>query len=315
MKCLCCYQPLERNDPPYHRTCAKNLFGSETVPVLDYDYEDIQKLARDVVNQRLAIPGMQPKLSLTFSHPTDKHRLTIIGLWEGLFVLKPPRPDYPELPENESLSMVLANRCGLHTATHGLIHFRSGERAYLTRRFDRKLYRNTMTKLAQEDMCQLTGQLTENKYNSSLEKVGKAVKTFTTHTGLELIRFFEQVIFAFLIGDSDRHLKNYSLVTDDSGIIALSPLYDVISTTLALPTDTEETALTVNGKKHKITREDFVLLANHLSIPDKSIQNIFKHFAQSLPNCHTTIDQSFLSAAAKKKYHAILHARAKRLQL
>ncbi len=315
MNCLYCYQPLDTGETHYHSPCSKALFGTSAAPRLDYDYTDIQKLARKVVNQRLAIPGVQPKLSLTFSGPRDKQRLTIVGLWDGLFILKPPSKQYPELPENESLSMMLAQTCGLDTAVQGLIHFRSGERAYLTRRFDRTLYRNKLLKLAQEDMCQLTGLLTENKYHSSLEKVGKAIKAFTTNKGYELLRFFEQVLFAFLIGDSDRHLKNYSLVTDAHNVIRLSPLYDTVNTKLVMPKDEEETALTVNGKKNKLTKQDFLQLATHLGMPEKSVENVFESFAEALPRCQDVIARSFLSKKTQKIYHQILLNRGKRLGL
>jgi serine/threonine-protein kinase HipA len=102
-------------------------------------------------------------------------------------------------------------------------------------------------KLAMEDMCQLTDRMTEEKYRGSLEAVGKKILQHCSHPGLDALRFFEVNLFSFLTGNSDMHLKNFSLIRSQDGEIRFSPAYDLLPTVLLLPEDTEESALTMHG--------------------------------------------------------------------
>src|ERR1700692_1418934 len=107
MKCLFCYQPLKTGaTQEYHDRCSKKIFGNVKAPILDYEMQEITDLAKEVITHRLAIPGVQPKLSLVLDRPNKNNpgeRLTIVGLWDGIYVLKPSNPQYKELPENEDL--------------------------------------------------------------------------------------------------------------------------------------------------------------------------------------------------------------------
>jgi serine/threonine-protein kinase HipA len=222
--------------------------------------------------------------------------------------MKPPTEQFEALPENENLTMKLADLCGIKTAVHTLIRLQSGELAYLTKRFDRQGNR----KIHIEDLCQLTETLTEYKYRGSIEKVGKTIRTYTTNKGLDALTLFELVVFCFITGNADMHLKNFSLVRFDNGEVALSPAYDLLSTKLAMPEDVEESALTINGKKNRLKRTDFDELAIKLGIPAKSSERVYAKLAKKQPEMLELIEQSFLPDNMKDKYAKLLIERLER---
>ena len=245
-KCLFCYKELNANETDFHKACSKQFFGTATPPLLTLNNKQLETLAKEIIVRSIAVTGVQPKLSLQLEKTRNETpRLTLVGLY-GDYILKPPSEQYPCLPENEDLTMHLAQIAGICTAAHSLIRLSSGELAYITRRFDRQ----NGQKIAVEDFCQLTETLTEHKYRGSVEKIGKLVRQFTTNTGYEQQRLFELVLFCYLTGNTDMHLKNYALIENSLGQYELSPAYDLLSTLLVLP-DEEESALTINGKKNQ----------------------------------------------------------------
>lgn len=310
-KCLYCYQPLGNDQHDYHPLCIKKLFGTTLAPVIDFDLKQLEELAKQIIIQSKAITGVQPKLSLNIEkHKNKPSRLTIVG-FHGDFILKPPTSQFKELPENEDVTMHLAELVKLKTAKHGLIRLKSGELAYITKRFDR----NKGDKIAVEDFCQLSENLTEHKYRGSIEKIGKLVYTFTKNQGLEAQRLFELVLFCYLTGNADMHLKNFSLIENSLGEFELSPAYDLLNTAIVMSEDKEESALTINGKKSKLIRNDFNVLASSLKIPDKSLEAIYKRFKAVLPTWLTWINQSFLTEEFKDEYTHVITHRFKKLIL
>lgn len=312
-KCLYCYQSLAGDEEDFHERCSRKFFGTSRPPVLDYTREQMEELAREIVIRSIAVTGAQPKLSLTIEKtPADPRasRLTIVGLW-GEYILKPPTREFPHLPENEDLTMHLSESFGINTAAHSLIRLKSGELAYITRRFDRQ----QKEKLALEDMCQLTETLTEDKYRSSMEKVGKQISRFSSRKGFDLIGFFEMALFSYLTGNADMHLKNFALLTTPAKEIVLASAYDMVSTKIAMPEDRDEMALTVNGRKRKITRADFDALASSLQIPDKSLQNSYAKASRSLREFNEWIDLSFLPVKLKTEYKQVIMQNAEKMQL
>jgi len=310
-KCLVCYEHLEDNDlGEYHKRCIKKLFSTNIPPTLEVNLDDISELAKQEINARVTVPGVQPKLSLNLKKGTQENRLTIVGLW-GNYVLKPPFQDYPNLPENEDLCMNLAEICNIPVASHCLLRLQSGELAYLCKRFDRE----ENSKLACEDMCQLTGVLTENKYHSSMEKIAKAIVKFSSNPGFDLIRFLEVLLFSYLIGNADSHLKNFSLLTNSDGDISFSPAYDLVSTKIALPADKEELALPLNGKKRNIRQKDFIKFAVGQGIPEKAVENTFKRFGKVVEQFIPTIKISFLHIEMQEQLISLIEERKSILNL
>lgn len=309
--CLFCYQPLNKKEQDFHASCSKKIFGQPTAPILPYSEADLEPLAKEVLQSQTAVTGVQAKLSLhiTSNHTTDKApRFTIVGLWGG-YILKPPTALYRQLPEVEDLTMHLAELAKIKTAPHSLIRLQSGNLAYITRRIDRI----KKGKLAMEDMCQITERLTEDKYQGSYEQIGKAIQKHSVNPGLDLVNFFEVVLFSFLTGNADMHLKNFSLLEQPDMGMTLSPAYDLVNTALVNPADDEEMALTLNGKKKKLKKQDFLEAMNTLKLEEKQQENIFKKMAKLLPQWEELINQSFMSEEFKEQYKSILSERMKRL--
>lgn len=300
-KCLYCYQPLSENEIDFHAYCSKKMFGTAVPPILDFDQKQMEELARQIVVKSVAVTGVQPKLSLQLEKAKETPRLTIVGLY-GDFILKPTSEQYSELPQNEDLTMHLAELAKIKTAKHSLIRLKSGELAYITQRFDRDKGR----KIAVEDFCQLSENLTEHKYRSSAEKLGKIVHQYTANKGFEAQRLFELILFSYFVGNADMHLKNYSLIENKIGEFELSPAYDLLNTALVIPDDREESALTINGRKNKLTRSDFDALANSFQINKKSAQTIYKKFEKIQPKWLELIQNSFLSEEMKANYQNLI---------
>lgn len=312
INCLFCYQPLAEKEQDFHASCSKKIFGQPTPPALPYSEEDLESLAKEVIQSQTAVTGVQAKLSLHITgnnHRGTERKFTIVGLWGG-YILKPPAALYPQLPVVEDVTMHLAQIARIRTAPHSLIRLQSGNLAYVTKRIDR----TKKGKLAMEDMCQLTERLTEDKYHGSYEQIGKAIQKYSVNPGLDVVNFLELVLFSFLTGNADMHLKNFSLLEQPGLGMTLSPAYDLVNTALVNPADKEELALTLNGRKMKMKKQDFVAAMNMLKVEEKQQENIFNKMAKALPEWQELIDRSFMSEAYKEQYKNILTERMNRLQ-
>lgn len=305
--CLFCYKSVETGE--YHAACSRIFFGTTQVPYLELDQEKLRKLGEVTVAERLAITGVQPKISLSLNGEKGNKRLTLVGLW-GDYILKPQSKEYLLMPEVEDLTMHLAALFKIETAKHALIRTSTGELAYITKRFDRKKGK----KIHVEDLCQLSQLLTEQKYNSSYERVGKIIKQFASNTGLDAIKYFRLVLFSFLTGNNDMHLKNFSLMHTNHGVI-LSPAYDLINVNLIYPKDKEDMALTLGGRKRKIKRSDFNQLAQSLGISELVRNNVYKDFRKNADKVKELIEYSFLTDDYKEKYVQIVHTKLKQIEL
>lgn len=314
-RCLFCYQLLpEGNGTDYHPACSRRLFGKPVPPAFPYTEAEMLALAEAVVRQHVTVTGVQPKLSLTVAPAGtagQPARFTIVGALGGEYILKPPTPRYPHLPEVEDLTMHLAALARLPTVPHGLLRLEGGAMAYVTRRIDRVKDR----KLAMEDMCQLTERLTENKYDGSHEQVAKAILKYSANPGLDVVNYYELVLFSFLTGNADMHLKNFSLLQTPGLGYGLAPAYDLVATALVNPADTEELALTLNGKKRRLRQGDFRQAAGRAGIDDKVVTGMLTRLVKARPAWHAFIDQSFLSAALQEQFHALLAQRFAQLDL
>lgn len=309
--CLYCYQPLLYNENDFHTKCSKKIFGQPFVPELLFTEDNIEELAGAVIKNQTTVTGAQPKLSLHLASsdiPNNPKRFTIVGLWGG-YILKPPTPHYLQLPEVEDLTMHLAEIAKIKVVPHCLIRLLSGNLAYITKRIDRV----KKEKLHMEDMCQLTERLTEDKYHGSYEQIAKAIFKFSVNPGLDVVNFFELVLFSFLTGNADMHLKNFSLISQTPGSPLFSPAYDLVATTLVNPADNEDMALTLNGKKKKIKRSDFIAAFTCMKLDEKQQENIFKKMEKAKTKWLEFIDHSFLSKKFKATYKALINERFKRI--
>lgn len=311
-KCLYCYGDLlDSQLSEYHTICSNSFFGSPEAPVLNYSLDEMQKLAKEVVVNQIAVPGVQAKLSLmdeTIANEKRK-RLTVIGALGGHYIFKPPSDFYPEMPENEHLTMKIASELGIHTVPSSLIRLNSGELAYITKRIDRTL---DGKKIHMLDMFQITEAV--DKYKSTMERVGKAIGQYSSDTLFDKLKLFELTIYCFLTGNNDMHLKNFSMILSNENWI-MAPAYDLLNVNLANPKDKEELALNLEGKKRKFSRVHFEKFGINLGLNDKQIQGVFKRFESSKSKIQHLISVSFLKVESKVNYWNIVEKKFNAINL
>lgn len=310
-KCLYCYQLID-GEGDFHAKCCTEFFGTATPPIIPYSIEQMDALAKDIVERSVAIPGVQPKLSMSLVKETRENsdtRLTVVGALGGQYILKPPSFKYLEMPENEHVTMRIAEAYGIRVVPSSLIRLASGELSYITKRIDRNA---SGGKIHMIDMFQITEAF--DKYTSSMEKVGKALHSYSNNTLLDKLFFFELSVFCFLTGNNDMHLKNFSMIESTLGWV-LAPAYDLLNVTIVNPDDTEELALTLDGKKKKLKKEHFEKMAKWLGLNDIQIQRVFKRMISNRHKATEWIDQSFLSAELKTAFKKVIDNKYAQLSL
>ena len=270
-KCLYCYKELAEGEVDFHKGCAKKFFGMQNAPELTYSLNDLDALATQVI--------------------------------------KPQTQTYKNLPENEDLTMHLAEIAKIKVVSHTLIRLQDGTLGYLTKRIDRT---SDGSKIPMEDMCQLTERQTEYKYKSSYEQIAKVIAKHSYVPLLDLTDFYEQVFFSWLVGNNDMHLKNFSLYAP-KGKWFLTPAYDLLNVSMANPKDAEEMALTLNGRKKRIEKSDFVSALTLSGIAPKVFDNMLEKYRKLLPKFHDMIDMSFLDDESKVAYKQGLTSRLERI--
>lgn len=275
MKCLHCNKSITNNATEqekaqcWHAKCVKQFFGTTKFPLIDISDENLIEIASESTNKGFTVPGVQKKLSLHFEGGT-KPRLTLSNYPTG-YILKPQTEDYESMPEAEFLVMNMAKVTGIRTVPFALIKLDGGY-AYITKRIDRA----DGNMLAMEDFCQLEERLTQDKYKGSYERCAKLINKYSERRGFDLSEMFLRLVFSFVTGNSDMHLKNFSLIEDtaNSQRYVLSEAYDLLPVNAILPEDNEQFALTMNGKKRNIRRKDFFMFADNAGIPAVAAEKI-----------------------------------------
>jgi serine/threonine-protein kinase HipA len=306
--CLYCYKPLKNNTvSDFHERCCLEFFGTKKQPLFPYSLDQMTDLAENIVERSIAVPGVQPKLSLSLINNAledgKNGRLTIVGALGGNYIFKPPSEHFPEMPQNEHVTMRIAEAFGIQTVKSSLIRLESGELSYITKRIDRT---EDGEKIHMLDMFQILEAF--DKYKSSMEKIGKALGRYSSNTLLDKLFFFEIGLFSFLTGNNDMHLKNFSMINHADNW-SLSPAYDLLNVAIVNPDDDEELALTLEGKKKKLRREHFEKLGDGMGLNRKQISGVFRRFLKYKEIAVQWIDHSFLSDEYKEKYKILLEKR------
>lgn len=311
MNCLCCGKPL--NAPTagqWHKKCIKDFFGTKEIPDIDISDQTLTQLAIDSTSKGFTVPGVQKKLSLHLTQD-DHPRLTLVNYPTG-YILKPQTEEYPALPEMEYLVMQMARFSGIRTVPFALIRIPSqaSSLAYITRRIDR-VWGEALDMLAMEDFCQLDGRLTEDKYRGSYERCGKIIDQYSVHPGLDLSELYLRVVFSFAVGNSDMHLKNFSLIETEAGNgeYILSAAYDMLSTNAVLPSDTEQFALAMNGKKQHVRRNDFLHFGENIGIPRKSAEKMIGKIVQNEAAYLDMCQHSYMPDEMKTRLNTLIQER------
>jgi serine/threonine-protein kinase HipA len=306
--CPITYSPC--GDDRYSANGLKQLAsGLKILKDFEYSAEE-QRIEAYNRASRMSVQGVQPKLSAVLNIKDQKFDVVDSG---GKYILKPQHNLYFQLPENEDLTMHLAELIGLEIPLHGLIWSKDNSLTYFIKRFDRKGHTD---KIPTEDFAQLAGLNRNTKYDYSMEKIVTLINMFCTFPAIEKVKLFKLVLFNFLTGNEDAHVKNFSVINRE-GKITLSPSYDLVNSTIEYIKQDEEIALPVRGKKKKLTKN---LLIDYFGkerceLTDKTIDKVLEAISSSVPEWNKLIDSSFLSSEMKTKYHDLLNLRLDILKL
>ena len=308
-RCLCCGKLLRtETEHEWHASCIKSFFGTKKLPDIDVSKEVLHQIVIDSTNKGYTVPGVQKKMSLHLTADGETPRLTLVNYPTG-YSLKPQTEKYTALPEMEYLVMQMAEATGIKTVPYALIRMPSQENsfAYITKRIDRmdgKMF-------AMEDFCQLEERLTEDKYRGSYERCGKVVAKYSTASGFDMTELYLRTIFSFAVGNSDMHLKNFSLIETDegSGKYVLSAAYDMLSTNVVIPSDKEQLALTLNGKKQNIRRKDFLVFADTIGIPERSAEKMIEKIVKLKDKYISMCRESYMPDEMKDALEALIEER------
>lgn len=307
-KCLYCYKELEEGQKDFHPRCVRKFFGTKDVPLLEYKHEELDQLAEQVIRAQTSLTGVQPKLSLNLSKHEGCSRLTIVGLW-GDYIFKPQTERYEQLPENEDLTMHLAETAKINVVPHSLIRLADGKLGYITKRIDRT---GNGVKIDMEDMCQLTLHPTEYKYKGSHEQIAKTILQYSSTPKLDLANYMQLLLFCFVTGNNDMHLKNFSIYRPKDDY-QLTPAYDLLNVAIVNPKDKEELALTLSGKKTRLRRNDFLNAAKTMGLEENVVLRLITGLHKALPKWQQLIQESFLSEERKQAYEELIVSRLDRL--
>ena len=316
MKCLCCgreFTPktsIEEVENGWHKKCVKAFFGGSKLPLLDISEETLKRLAEESTNKGFTVPGVQKKLSLHLTEGTSP-RLTLVNYPTG-YILKPQTEEYETLPEAEYLVMQMAKQVGIKTVPFALIKMNSkGELAYITKRIDRAQVDGKMQMLAMEDFCQLEERLTEDKYKGSYERCAKVIKKYSSMAKFDLTELYLRLVFSFVIGNSDMHLKNFSMIekVEGSSEYVLSAAYDLLPVNAIMPEDEEEFALTMCKKKRKIKRKDFLSFAEEIGIESVTAEKLLSKVIKEKETLLSMTDEAYLSESIKARLKEIISSR------
>ena len=315
MNCFCCGKPLKtENDTGWHKACIKRFFGTVHIPEIEIDEKTLESLAAQSTSKGLTVPGVQKKLSLHLSTDNHNPRLTLVNYPTG-YILKPQVKEFECLPEAEQLVMTMADATGISTVPHALI--KSGENlAYITKRIDRVFNKTEVKMLAMEDFCQLDLRVTADKYKGSYERCAKVIGRYSSQVGLDMTELFMRLVFSFVVGNSDMHLKNFSLIEtgESSNTFVLSPAYDLLPVNVIMPEDTEEFALALNGKKTHIRKKDFFVFAEECGISKASAQKMIAKIVSMKPKYIDMCNDSLLPDHLKERFAQLIEQRCRVLK-
>lgn len=313
MNCLRCGKPLRAEDEKngWHKSCIRRFFGTGRIPEIRIDDRALEQLALENTSKGLTVPGVQKKLSLTLTSDGRNPRLTL-GNYPTGYILKPQDERFTALPEAEHLVMSMAEASGIAVVPHALLALDTGY-AYITKRIDRIFEKDTVRMLAMEDFCQLDLRLTQDKYRGSCERCAGIINRYSSRTGIDRSELFMRLVFCFLTGNSDMHLKNFSLIEtfEGSGMYCLSPAYDLLPVNIVMPEDPEQFALTLNGKKRKLVRKDFLIFAESCGIARNSAERMIAKLTSLLPEYERMCGESLLPEEMKTLLNTLMETRCK----
>lgn len=310
MTCLCCGKTLRTESKSgWHKSCIRKFFGTTQIPKIDMHAGTLEMLAVESTRQGYTVPGVQKKLSLDLRIEGDTPRLTLVNYPTG-YILKPQVEQFEALPESEHLVMCMAEAVGIATVPHALIQD-GNTYAYITKRIDRVFYKDRVEKRAMEDFCQLSFRLTQDKYRGSYEQCGKIIKRFSERSKLDLTELFMRTVFFYITGNSDMHLKNFSLIETAVGSrqYVLSVAYDLLPVKIIMPEDKEDFALAMNGKKMHIRKKDILMFAENIGITKEIALKMIAQVVAKKELLQSMCMESYLPDHLKQSFSELIEMR------
>ena len=299
--------------PITYELCGNNKYSEKGLRMIapklthlnDLPYTAAE-LRQEAANRakKLSIQGVQPKLSATIS--VVEQEFKIVDQF-GTYIIKPQNDLFPELPQNEDVTMRMAKVFGLDVPFHGMLYAKDGSLSYFIKRFDRY---GKGKKLATEDFAQLTGNTRDTKYRFTMEKLVPVIDEFCSFPAIEKADFFKRILFCYVTGNEDMHLKNFSLITKNEKT-TLTPVYDFLNSSIAIKNPEEEIALTLKGKKSNLKASDFMdyYAKDRLQLNEKAIATILEQMHNAIPKWKELLEISFLSDDMKEKYFLLMETR------
>ena len=296
--------------PITYELCGNNKYSEKGLRMIapkltnlnDLPYTATE-LRQEAANRakKLSIQGVQPKLSAAIS--VVEQEFKIVDQF-GTYIIKPQNDLFPELPQNEDVTMKMAKAFGLDVPFHGMLYAKDGSLSYFIKRFDRY---GKGKKIATEDFAQLTGNTRDTKYRFTMEKLVPVIDEFCSFPAIEKADFFKRVLFCYVTGNEDMHLKNFSLITKN-GKTTLTPIYDFLNSSIVIKNPEEEIALTLKGKKSNLKATDFIdyYAKGRLQLNEKTVVTILEQMENAIPKWKELLEISFLSDEMKEKYLELL---------
>lgn len=296
--------------PITYELCGNNKYSEKGLRMIapkltnlnDLPYTAAE-LRQEAANRakKLSIQGVQPKLSAAIS--VVEQEFKIVDQF-GTYIIKPQNDLFPELPQNEDVTMKMAKAFGLDVPFHGMLYAKDGSLSYFIKRFDRY---GKGKKIATEDFAQLTGNTRDTKYRFTMEKLVPVIDEFCSFPAIEKADFFKRVLFCYVTGNEDMHLKNFSLITKN-GKTTLTPIYDFLNSSIVIKNPEEEIALTLKGKKSNLKATDFIdyYAKGRLRLNEKTVVTILEQMENAIPKWKELLEISFLSDEMKEKYLELL---------
>lgn len=319
MRCLCCGEIIDDGSAEeckmrWHKRCVKKFFNTTELPILDMTRDVENRLVRIGVGRGLTVPGVQKKMSLHLKDDGEAPaRLTLVDFPTG-YIMKPQTERYKNLPEYEWLAMRIAQEVGIKIVPFALYDI-GEELVYLTRRIDREFDDESVVRYAMEDFCQLDERLTEDKYKGSYERCVRIVREYSKRPGVDISEIFLRLVVSYVVGNSDMHLKNFSLIETTPGgrEYVLSSAYDILPAKLVEPEDFEEMALGLNGKKNGLQQRDFLEFAEYCRIGEVAGLRMIMQICGMREEFKKLVMDSFLPEDKKEGMVAFIDERCERL--
>lgn len=317
MNCLYCGKILAPDEESggWHQKCIQEFFGTSQLPEAELSDRILESLASKSISQKTTVPGVQKKLSLHLLSQGSHPRLTVLDDPSG-YILKPQADEFDQLPEYEHLTMQMARAAGIKTVQEALINT-PGSLSYITKRIDRVFYgEGQIEKRGMEDFCQLLRRQVRDKYKGSYERCAQVILKYSMQPMLDLTDFFILLLFCFITGNSDMHLKNFSLIETEpfSNSYRLCPAYDLLPVNLVFPSDPDQMALTLNGKKNHLKRGDFLKFACKVGIPEAAAVKMTDEMISREDLFCRMADESLLNTQRKEDYKALIRSRIQDLK-